>query len=176
MVNAFAVPGAIVVVPRGMIDFNKAPDEFAGILAHELGHVALRHPIETLIKVAGVSALFSLLIGDVAGGTVILAVGDYMIRMNYTLPAEQAADDYATALLRRAGIDPAATAAAFERLLPKGAASTVLEKALSTHPPTEERVARFRAATLPGRPALAPAEWTAIKTICAPKPEPRAGG
>jgi Zn-dependent protease with chaperone function len=176
LVNAFALPGAVIVLPRGMIDFSRSPDELAGVLAHELGHIALRHPIETLIKVAGVSTLFSLLIGDVTGGAVIVALGEYMIRVSYTRPVEQAADAYAVAALHRAAIDPAATAAAFARLLPKGAAGGALERALSTHPPTEDRVALFRAAAREGQPALSAGEWAALKAICAEKAQSRANG
>jgi hypothetical protein len=167
LVNAFALPGAIILLPRGMIDFSRTPEELAGILAHELGHIVLRHPTENLIKVAGVSTLFSLLIGDVAGGTVIVAVGEYMIRTSYTRPAEEAADEFAIARLRRAAIDPTATAAAFERLLPKETGSSTFEKAFSTHPPTAARVERFRAAALPAaRPILNDAEWAAVKGMC----------
>jgi predicted Zn-dependent protease len=176
LVNAFALPGAVIVLPRGMIDFSRGPDELAGVLAHELGHVALRHPIETLIKVAGVSTLFSLMIGDVAGGTVIVAVGEYMIRTSYTRPSERAADDYAIGALQRAGVDPAATAAAFARLLPKGSEGGRVEKALSTHPPTEDRIARFRAAARQGGHALTPAEWAALKSICGARTAPKPGG
>jgi hypothetical protein len=172
MVNAFALPGAVILLPRGMLAFSRSPDELAGILAHELGHVALRHPIETVIKVAGATTLFGLLIGDVAGGTVILALGKYLIQSSYTRPAERAADDYAIAALLRAGIDPAATGEAFARLAPRngktaGDVDDAIGAALSTHPPTAERAALFRAAARPGRPALSAEEWTALKSICA---------
>jgi predicted Zn-dependent protease len=166
LVNAFALPGSIVLLPRGMVAFSRNPEELAGILAHELGHLALRHPIETVIKVAGVTALFGLMIGDVAGGTVILALGRYLIQSSYTRPAERAADDYAIAALLRAGIDPAPTGEAFARLLPKDGEGPV-GRALSTHPPSEERAALFRAAARPGRPALSDQQWTALKSICA---------
>ncbi len=46
MVNAFALPGNIVVVTKGLIDNAENAEEVAGVVAHELGHVALDHPIQ----------------------------------------------------------------------------------------------------------------------------------
>ncbi len=55
MINAFALPGGKIVVMTGLLDLMEAPDEFAGVLAHEIGHVTERHPTEAALRALGLS-------------------------------------------------------------------------------------------------------------------------
>ncbi len=173
VVNALALPGGHVVVFRKLIDEAAAPEELAGVLAHEFAHVDRRHPNKALIRQTGLSLLVRSVAGD-TGNFVDLAL---LLRSSRAAEAE--ADSGAVAMLRRAGIDAAPTAAFFTRQKAKAAARTdnvsvVLAQVgdyASSHPADDERAARFRAARIPDAvPALSAADWQALRGICAKKP------
>ncbi len=73
--NAFALPGSKIYVLSGLIARAKDPDELAGVIAHELGHVAHRDGLRRLIQNGGSSFLVGLLFGDVTGSGVVLMTG-----------------------------------------------------------------------------------------------------
>jgi beta-barrel assembly-enhancing protease len=170
MVNAFALPGGQVVILRGLLDAADGPDEVAGVLAHEIGHVAHRDPTRLMLRSAGSAGLLSLVFGDVTGGTFLALAGDHLLQASYTREAEAAADDYALTLLNDRGISSAPFADFFERIA--GQTDGVPEL-LSSHPLSAGRADRARAnaedATA-GRialtPALTDADWAALKAIC----------
>ena len=76
--NAFALPGGYVYVTRGLLVLVNSEDELAGVVGHEIGHVAARHSVQKISKqgpfaivfgvVSGVTGLVSPLIGDIVGG------------------------------------------------------------------------------------------------------------
>ena len=166
MVNALALPGAEIVVFRGLIDQAGGPDELAGVLAHELTHVAERHPAAALIRGMGVGVLATLITGDasgmVAGGIASLTAA------SYTRDDEAAADRGALVLLRRAGIGNAGFAVFFHRLEALETGSGMLPAWMGTHPETGLRAAAVEAAADPRSlpPALRDADWRAVKSMC----------
>ena len=95
--NALTLPGARVVVLSGLIAKARGPDEFAGVLAHEFGHVSVRDPTRALIQASGTSFLLSYLLGDLTGSTVLVALGQAVLSADYSRDAERAADAYPTA-------------------------------------------------------------------------------
>jgi predicted Zn-dependent protease len=73
--NAMALPGGQIYVFRGLIAKADNPDEVAGVIAHEIGHVAHRDGTKAVLQGAGLSFLFGMLLGDfVGGGAVVFAV------------------------------------------------------------------------------------------------------
>src|SRR5262249_19836729 len=76
--NAFALPGGWVYVSRGILVMTNSEDELAGILGHEIGHVAARHAVQQVSRAApigilsgigaAVTGLVSPTLGDVVGG------------------------------------------------------------------------------------------------------------
>ncbi|WP_409567414.1 M48 family metallopeptidase [Methylobacterium sp. J-092] len=181
--NAVTLPGARVVVLSELIAKARSADEFAGVLAHELGHVALRDPTRALIQASGTSFLLSLVLGDLTGSTVIVALGQAVLSAGYSRDAERAADAYSVAAMRSAGGDAAALASMLERIAKDEAdADPAL---LRSHPFTRERAATIRAlagARDPDRHILSDADWMQLRGICpgatdgpdkpAPKPRP----
>ncbi len=163
LVNAVALPGRRVLIFDGLLREAKSPDEVAGVLGHEMGHVVNRDAMAGIIRNFGVS----LLLGGADGG----AIANALLTSRYSRAAERGADAHALASLAHAHISPAATAAFFERLADGesrlGRAATVLGY-VSSHPLSAERRQLFRAnrAGLPYRPALDPAQWRALRTIC----------
>ncbi len=170
--NALAAPGGQVVLTRGLIEQASGPDEVAGVLAHELGHVAHRHATRMILRDLGVGVLLGRFGGDAA------ALADTLLATSMSRDMEREADAFAIAALAAARISPAGLVAFFER---EGAPEAPLGQAgrwLSTHPSTPERLLRFRAAAARARgtsPAMTQAEWAALKRVCGPlSPRPRA--
>lgn len=171
IVNAAALPGGNIVIFRELLAESKSPEEFAGVLAHEIAHVRNRDVAEALIRELG----FGLVIGTIGGNT-----GGYAHQaasLSYSRDAESRADADAIRMLSQAGISPAPTAGFFDRLAEQEA-ELDLDGAfayLSTHPVSKERAAQFRRAALPrpAEPLLSRDEWDAIVDICHNDPAQR---
>lgn len=135
-INAFAMPGGIVVVHTGLIEATRRPEELAGVLAHEVQHVEQRHSVEGLVKQLGLVALWSLATGDL-GGTMASQAALQLTGLKFSRDAETEADDKGFEALVAANIDPAGMPAFFETMekengdLPAGF--------LSTHPLSRDR-------------------------------------
>jgi beta-barrel assembly-enhancing protease len=166
IVNALALPGGQLLLFRGLIDFAQSPEEIAGVLAHEVGHVVHRHSLELFIENAGTAALIGLLVGDVTGGTVMAGMAQLILQASYRREAEREADNFALEQLGAAGIDAAPLARLFDRLGAKTPEPGGIFSIFQTHPLPPERSAAIRAGALPGGPALSAQEWRDLKRIC----------
>ncbi|WP_246623710.1 M48 family metallopeptidase [Sphingomonas colocasiae] len=175
MVNAVALPGGKVVIFRELLSDAKSPDEVAGVLGHEIGHVRNRDVMAALLRQMGLSVLLGGFSGDV-GGTF-----NALLSATYSREAEANADNYAISALSRAGISPAATAGFFARLARDEAKLGPARAALgymSSHPLSESRERKFKAgvaASARYRPALDAAQWRALSDICKNDPEAEEG-
>jgi Zn-dependent protease with chaperone function len=134
--NAFALPGGILVVNSGLIAATRRPEELAGVLAHEVQHVELRHSIRGLIKELGLRGLWVMATGDF-GGTLAGQAALELTSLKFSRDDESEADSLAFDALLRAGIDPAGMPAFFETMSKESADAPVA--LLSTHPLSEER-------------------------------------
>ena len=166
LVNAFAMPGGHILLPRGMIGFVDNAEELAGVLAHEIGHVVYQHPTATMLKVATTSLLASLIVGDIAGGTIAVGLAQHAIRSGYGREAEREADDYARQMLERASIDSRSFAGFFAKLAARESDLMKSLQFLSTHPSTRERADQFAKSAGPGRAVLDVAQWRNLRQIC----------
>lgn len=152
VVNAFALPGGYVYVNRGIIERADNLSEFAGVLAHEIGHVAERHSIEQLQRAQnanlGLNVLYGVLLGRAPSGVerAGIQVGGGAVFAGYTRDAEREADRVGVAYMVRAGYNPIGLATFFEELLSmQQRQPSRVEQWFSTHPTTQERVANTRA-------------------------------
>ena len=169
MVNAFALPGNFIVLTKGFIENALSPEEVAGVIAHEIGHIAHDHGIRRMYRTAAVSVLTGLVTGDVAGGILVTGLGKWMLNTGYSRVAEREADGYALERLNAAGIDSGGLEAFLARLLTrqeKGGAS--LPRFLSTHPPTADRLATVRGAARAAGKVFGGdhREWWRLRLIC----------
>lgn len=177
LVNAFAAPGGQIVLTRGLLTKAGGPDEVAAVLAHEMGHGIRLHPEAGIVRSLGLSALIELMMGG-SGGT-LSSIGVLMAEFSYSRDAEREADAVALDMLRASGISAQGLTSFFERIeeikterknagtasKPSGWGRTL--EVFSTHPMTDERIAAARKVTpYPATPALAPADWQALKAIC----------
>lgn len=168
LVNAFALPGGIMVFTRGLLDEAGSPEEIAGIAAHELGHLAHDHSTRALYRSFAVALLVGVLFGDLTGGTLAGGLAEWLVNTGYSREIERDADAFALERLKAAGIGTEGLADFFARLEEKhGEESGPLFGLLSTHPATAERLAHIRAAGLPGlRQAMGDEDWTSVRQTC----------
>jgi hypothetical protein len=155
-VNAFALPGGFFFVNRGLILAADNEAELAGVMAHEIGHVAARHAMENQGK--GTLLQYGMLAGMIFGGgiasTIIqntAGITQALAFNKFSRGAEQEADRLGVQYLYAAGYDPTAMSTMFEKLAAqnKKKAGTIT-KLFSSHPQSIDRrdtslqlVARF---------------------------------
>jgi Zn-dependent protease with chaperone function len=149
-INAFALPGGPMYVNRGMIEAARNEGEMAGVMAHELAHVALRHGTAQATKaqkyqygaIAG-AILGSILgggLGQVVGQGSQLAIGAYFLR--YSREYETEADILGAQIMARAGYDPRDLANMFRTIEQQGSSRGGPEW-LSDHPNPGNRYERI---------------------------------
>jgi predicted Zn-dependent protease len=172
--NAITLPGGYIYVFAGLVDRARTPDELAGVIAHEVGHVANRDGTRTVIGAAGLSLLLGVLLGDFFGGGATMIAAQTVLQTSHTREVEAAADGYAVGLMSGIGGD----AHALGRILLRMAGTTHSgPMILHDHPDTEKRVAAIEAMAPPPtadirngggphRPLLEQAEWAALRNIC----------
>jgi len=150
-VNAFALPGGIMVLHTGLIAKAESSEEILGVLAHELAHVTEQHSMRGLIQAAGMTLVLTATLGDVGGlAGVLVNNSALLLRMSFSREKESEADEVGMDFLVKAGVDPRGMVRFFERLKEieeemREESDTELEvpglELLSTHPATEQRIA-----------------------------------
>jgi Zn-dependent protease with chaperone function len=140
-INAFALPGGPMFINRGMIESARSEGEVAGVMAHELSHVLLRHGTANATKAQKfqIGALAGAIAGAIVGGglgQVIsqgsqFGLGTWM--MKYSREYEKQADILGVQLMARAGYDPRDLARVFENIEKQGGGSGAPQW-MSDHP------------------------------------------
>ncbi|MGH7260600.1 MAG: M48 family metalloprotease [Nitrospiraceae bacterium] len=154
--NAFALPGGYVYVSRGLLALANSEDELAGVVGHEIGHVAARHTVQRISRqgpfavvfgiVSGLTGLVSPMVGNIIGG-----VGDFaqsLVFSPYSRSQETEADRVGQEIAARAGWDPAALAAflaTLEREVELHQKEPRKPGFFDSHPATPDRVANTTA-------------------------------
>jgi predicted Zn-dependent protease len=161
-VNAFNIPGGHVYVNTGLIAAAGDAAQFAGVMAHEIGHGVARHATEQLTAAYGLQIVAGAVLGkDPAAYQRILAqVAGAGALAKYGRDAEREADGLGVRYMAAAGYDPDGMAAMFQRLLEqRRRRPSSVERFFSSHPLTEERIAYVeREAAKVDRPGLTRSE------------------
>jgi Zn-dependent protease with chaperone function len=145
-INAFAFPGGFIYVNRGAIEAAEDEAQLAGVIAHETGHVVMRHGTHMATQMAiaqgGVAILGGLFgqsssaLGDLAQLGIKMGVGSVMLHNSRS--AESQADEVGTYVLYHAGYDPHAMAQFFQIIELKYPQRTI--QFFSDHPVPENRI------------------------------------
>ncbi len=139
-INAFALPGGPMFVDRGIVQAVTDEGELAGVMAHELSHVALRHGTAQATKATPyeVGEIAGQIVGAIVGGTLgnvistgsQLGIGTYFLK--FSREYERQADELGAIIMARAGYDPVDMARLFQMLEKQGGAGA--PQWLSDHP------------------------------------------
>ena len=139
-INAFALPGGPMFLHRGMLQAARTDDEVAGVMAHELSHVVLRHGTLQAAKAQKfqLGAIAGQVLGAMVGGQkgAIIAqgsqigLGTYFLK--YSREYEREADLLGAQMMARAGYDPRQMANMFRTIQQQGGSSG--PEFLSDHP------------------------------------------
>jgi hypothetical protein len=155
-VNAFALPGGFFFVNKGLILAADNESELAGVMAHEIAHVAARHAMENQGKMTAINygLLATIIFGGGLASTIAQNAGgisQMMSFLKFSRNAENEADSLGVQYLYAAGYDPTGMATMFEKLNAKNKKKPgTLAKIFATHPQSIDRrdaslalVARF---------------------------------
>jgi Zn-dependent protease with chaperone function len=164
--NAFALPGGKVYLFNGLLAKADNPDEIAGVLAHELGHLRHRDNTRNLIYNGGTSFLIGLLFGDVTGSGALIFASRSLVTASYSREAERNADTFSIDVMHELGRSPKAMGELLFRVTGKEVDKPL--SILANHPLTEDRLARMTSEDRPvtGPPLLSAEEWASLKAIC----------
>jgi predicted Zn-dependent protease len=173
-INAFALPGGFFYVNSGLILAADEEAELAGVMAHEIAHVAARHQMQqmTRLQYANLATIPLIFVGswgvyEAASLAINLALPITFLKFSRSFETE--ADYLGLQYMYKTGYDPQAFVSFFEKVEAKEKAKPgTLAKAFSSHPPTPDRIARAQEEIkkiLPAQPqyVLSTSEFDSIK-------------
>ncbi len=149
--NAFALPGGYVYISRGLLVLTNSADELAGVIGHEIGHVAARHGVQRLTRAAPigfVTGITSAAVGLVSPllASAVSGTGSFInsaVLAPYSRGQENDADAIGQELAAKAGWDPAGITHflnTLDREVTRNDSKASSIPFLSTHPSTPDRV------------------------------------
>lgn len=177
-INAWTVGGGKLAFNAGLVAMCDHPGELAAVVAHEMGHVDLRHVprggrvSEVLAAAAagGFSPLGSQAAGPLVPGPKPKGLSGYgVLRAGFSRSDEYEADEHSLEILRRAGIDPAWSVAVMQKLVRLGYANGhhLVSELVMDHPHATDRVAnlqRFVGGAAARSAEFVPPGWDALKS------------
>jgi Zn-dependent protease with chaperone function len=177
--NAFALPGNHMVVLSGFLKKTKSENEIAGVLAHEIGHMVHRDPLESFIEAQGIGVVTSLISGSGSAYGDMAKAASMLQILSYSRDKELVADRFAVGVLERTGYTADGLGAFLLEIDGPEAHGKTLDipkslTFLSTHPETEERISilkKIAKKTGEYRPSLIATEFSRLQNVCSEKKE-----
>jgi beta-barrel assembly-enhancing protease len=146
-VNAFALPGGYIYVNRGLVERTENVSELAGVLAHEIGHVAARHGAKSLQRQMRTRSMSHFMYETLLGRGPLLSdeavdLGGQLWMAAHSRADEEEADRLAVGYLIRSGVDPRGMLTLFDGFRREEAAmpSSPVGGWFSTHPSSAARL------------------------------------
>ena len=141
--NAFALPSGDIIVTDDLVKMAKQEKELRGILLHEIGHVELRHGMQSTAQKSILALVVIAISGDISSASTLLAaIPALLLDAGYTRNMEWDADGYALESIKQRKFDPALFADMLERITKSSGEAH--SKYWSTHPQSEKRIERIR--------------------------------
>lgn len=165
--NAFALPGRHIILVSGLLKLAKAPEEIAGVLAHEMGHGLEKDPEALFLRNIGMKVIFKF---AAWGDDSRAAFRAMLSELRYSREAEINADAHAIVILRRARISSRYTGEFILRSATESPTGESTLDDLGAHLPAEERAKPFLSQpAYEAEPILSEEDWAAAKAVCADK-------
>lgn len=141
MVNAFAFPGGLIVLYTPLIRSTENAEELSAVIAHEMGHIINRDPLQRLVRQLGVSTVMSML-GGAGESTVFFGnIINNLINANYNQVQEDSADQFALELMEKSSINPINSKNFLLKLdIDKKEKTIEISKHFMSHPDTKSRI------------------------------------
>lgn len=147
-INAFALPGGPIYINRGVIEAADNESQLAGVIAHEIAHVALRHGTNQASKASAAQVPLAILGGLIGSDSTAKALAQLganfavnSVLLKYSRTAESQADIIGTQILYDAGYDPRAMGQFFQKIEAQQQRSGQVEF-FSNHPSPDNRIER----------------------------------
>lgn len=160
--NAFALPDGTIIFTDEMVELAQTDDELVAVLAHEIGHVALRHSMRAAIANGLLGFIYVTLVGDGAAlSDLLIGLPVALTSLSYSRRHETEADRFSAAYLDRAGIDRQKFIDLMRRLGQSAACSGLIEEAGEYEPEAMSDEERMRLCTTLARerPDKHEAKW-----------------
>ena len=142
--NAMALPNGTVIFTDELVHLAENDDEVVSVMAHELGHVAGRHGIRTLLQHSFMSAVAIAVTGDVSSLTV--GIPTFLVESKYSREFEREADEFAVNMLIKQDIPVKHFADMLEHLTEGRGKDGKVFTYISSHPAPAERIEMIREA------------------------------
>jgi beta-barrel assembly-enhancing protease len=165
-VNAFTLPGGIMILYSDLIADAADGEEVAGVIAHEVGHTVNYHPIKGVAREFGLDLLLKQLTGGYSDLSTLESGGGLLVAFKNGRTFEREADATGIRLLEKLGLRADGMSRFFQKLLDRQPGDPA--KALgiwSDHPPTTERIAATKR-TAAGKPAFSEQQWQELRKVC----------
>ncbi len=165
VLNAIAVPGGRIYFYEAYLQKAASVDEVAGVLAHEMGHIAHHDGAKGVIERGAASMVFGKMLGHFAGGDAASNAANQVMRLSYSRGVEDAADAFGGALMSKVGGDPRANGYLLERGVKE---SDLPPHFLLDHAEPKRRSANLARIAPPEvhKELLTSQEFAALKKIC----------
>ena len=179
-INAFSLPGGPVWINRGVLHAARNESQVAGVLAHEIAHIAQRHAADQMTKAILTKWSLSILgamLGNAGGAGTAQVAGALVangVFLKFSRDDEREADKVGLQIMSRAGWDPRGMIELFEVLRREAKRDpAAVEVFLSTHPSPQDRIAQLTAAAARSRRGTRDsAEFRAVKRHVLKLPAP----
>ena len=137
-INAFALPGGHIVIFTGLIKFTESPEELAGVLAHELGHVELKHVTKKLLAEIGIALVTSILTNN--DPILVDEAFKMLVSGGFSRKFEREADEYSFGLMEKSSLSPTSIASLFRRMNREKLTYNESLELLMSHPHNNARI------------------------------------
>lgn len=145
--NAFAYPDGSIFFTSKLLQIAETPEEILAVAGHELAHVTQRHSMQQLLTRATFTLALNFIVGDVAGLADLLNTGSSLLNLKFSRDHERDADAIGVSFLEKSQLPRKGAALFFLRMKEFEENKTATKETmkylsfLTTHPPTEERIA-----------------------------------
>lgn len=165
-VNAFALPGGLIIVNTGLIGAADNPEEVASVIAHEIGHIEHRDSLNRIIRSLGISTVITLS-GSSEAGNVVRDMIQSGVENQFTKQQEEDADSFGFDLMAKSQLNPVHFADFMQKLeAGETKVNKTLQRYLGDHPVLEERIkiAKQKASLFKGPEKKIAVNWKPVRS------------